>query len=147
MLLSEAFCQSGGGVTGLWSQISTLTEMNFSRYHLSLWCLRGIGTGVLNLRISCQSPKKVAPLPKFVCSILLNPPPPSATGFPSLKVLHPQAVKNANPDSFSKFLSCCPVLQDLYRLHWKDYNFVSIRSTTNLRWTPHLSSTFSSQVI
>lgn len=73
--------------------------------------------------------KNVAPLPKLVCSIFLNPPPPSATGFPSLKVLHLQAVKNASPNSFSKFLSCCSILQELYRQHWKDNNFVSILST------------------
>lgn len=50
---------------------------------------------------------------KLAGSIVLNPPSSSAMGFPSLKVLHLHLVEYANPDSFSRLLSCCPVLQDL----------------------------------
>ncbi|KAL0000872.1 hypothetical protein SO802_014653 [Lithocarpus litseifolius] len=50
---------------------------------------------------------------KLAGSIVLDPPSSSAMGFPSLKVLHLHLVEYANPDSFSRLLSCCPVLQDL----------------------------------
>ena len=50
---------------------------------------------------------------KLTGSIVLDPPSSSAMGFPSLKVLHLHLVEYANPDSFSRLLSCCPVLQDL----------------------------------
>ncbi|GMY31890.1 FBD-associated F-box protein At3g52670-like isoform X1 [Fagus crenata] len=46
--------------------------------------------------------------------IVLNSPSPSSSlGFPSLKILHLHFVTYSNHDSFSRLLSCCPVLQDL----------------------------------
>jgi hypothetical protein len=50
---------------------------------------------------------------KLSGNIVINPPSSSYLGFPSLKILHLQAVKYANHDSFSTLLNCCPVLQDL----------------------------------
>uniref|UniRef100_A0A2N9GCE9 Uncharacterized protein n=1 Tax=Fagus sylvatica TaxID=28930 RepID=A0A2N9GCE9_FAGSY len=44
--------------------------------------------------------------------IVLNSP-SSSLGFPSLKILHLHSVTYSNHDSFSRLLSCCPVLQDL----------------------------------
>ncbi|GMY31887.1 FBD-associated F-box protein At3g52670-like isoform X1 [Fagus crenata] len=44
--------------------------------------------------------------------IVLNSP-SSSLGFPSLKILHLHSVRYSNHDSFSRILSCCPVLQDL----------------------------------
>ncbi|XP_050247005.1 FBD-associated F-box protein At3g52670-like isoform X2 [Quercus robur] len=41
-------------------------------------------------------------------------PPPSSLGFPSLKILHLLGVQYANHDSFSRFLTCCPILEYLY---------------------------------
>ena len=52
-------------------------------------------------------------------SIVINPPSSSSSssssslGFPALKVLHLHSVDYANHDSFWRFLTCCPVLQDL----------------------------------
>uniref|UniRef100_A0A2N9F900 F-box domain-containing protein n=1 Tax=Fagus sylvatica TaxID=28930 RepID=A0A2N9F900_FAGSY len=46
-------------------------------------------------------------------NIVLNPPSSSSVSFPSLMNLHLQSVKFANHDSFSRLISCCPVLQDL----------------------------------
>ena len=46
-------------------------------------------------------------------NIVLNPPSSSSLSFPSLMNLHLQSVKFANHDSFSRLISCCPVLQDL----------------------------------
>nr|XP_023898136.1 F-box/FBD/LRR-repeat protein At4g26340-like [Quercus suber] len=43
--------------------------------------------------------------------IVLNAP---SFGFLSLKTLHLENVWYANPDTFSKLVSCCPVLQNLY---------------------------------
>uniref|UniRef100_A0A2N9HN57 Uncharacterized protein n=1 Tax=Fagus sylvatica TaxID=28930 RepID=A0A2N9HN57_FAGSY len=43
--------------------------------------------------------------------IVLNSP-SSSLGFPSLKILHLHSVTYSNHDSFSRLLSCCPVLQD-----------------------------------
>ncbi|KAL0000874.1 hypothetical protein SO802_014655 [Lithocarpus litseifolius] len=40
-------------------------------------------------------------------------PPPSSLGFPSLKILHLLGVQYANHDSFSRFLTCCPILEYL----------------------------------
>ena len=40
--------------------------------------------------------------------------PSSFFGFPSLKFLHFASVRAANPNSLSRFLSCCPILQDLF---------------------------------
>nr|XP_023898156.1 F-box/FBD/LRR-repeat protein At2g04230-like [Quercus suber] len=45
--------------------------------------------------------------------IVLNPP-SSSFGFPSLKTVHLVNVRFANGNTFSKLLSCCPVLQNLY---------------------------------
>ncbi|GMY31877.1 FBD-associated F-box protein At3g52670-like isoform X1 [Fagus crenata] len=39
--------------------------------------------------------------------------PSSSLGFPSLKILHLHSVTYSNDDSFSRLLSCSPVLQDL----------------------------------
>ncbi|GMY31879.1 FBD-associated F-box protein At3g52670-like isoform X1 [Fagus crenata] len=44
--------------------------------------------------------------------IVLNSP-SSSLGFPSLKILHLHSVTYSNHDSFSRLLSCCPVLRDL----------------------------------
>jgi hypothetical protein len=46
------------------------------------------------------------------CNIFIDTP-SSFLGFPSLKILHLEGVNSANQDSFSRLLSCCPVLQDL----------------------------------
>ena len=72
--------------------------------------------------------------------IIVNPPP---FGFPSLKTLLLQRVRYANHDTFSKLLSCCPVLQNLYvqsylgdydNLHSKHYIYIYLFIvTTNLR--------------
>ena len=72
--------------------------------------------------------------------IIVNPPP---FGFPSLKTLLLQRVRYANRDTFSKLLSCCPVLQNLYvqsylgdydNLHSKHYIYIYLFIvTTNLR--------------
>lgn len=40
-------------------------------------------------------------------------PPPSSLGFSSLKILHLLGVQYANHDSFSRFLTCCPILEYL----------------------------------
>ena len=40
-------------------------------------------------------------------------PPPSSLGFLSLKILHLLGVQYANHDSFSRFLTCCPILEYL----------------------------------
>ena len=47
------------------------------------------------------------------CNIFIDTP-SSFLGFPSLKILHLEGVNSANQDSFSRLLSCCPVLQDLF---------------------------------
>ncbi|KAL4619555.1 hypothetical protein ACB092_06G087900 [Castanea dentata] len=46
--------------------------------------------------------------------IIVNPPSSSSFGFPNLKTLLLHRVRYANRDSFSKLLSCCPVLQNLH---------------------------------
>ena len=55
-------------------------------------------------------------------NVFVNPPSSVLLGFPSLKTLHLDKVWYAKPDSFSRFLSCCPVLQDL-TLHLQTYTY------------------------
>ncbi|XP_030932271.1 F-box/LRR-repeat protein At3g59190-like [Quercus lobata] len=55
-------------------------------------------------------------------NVYVNPPSSALLGFPSLKTLHLENVWYAKPDSFSRFLSCCPVLQDL-TLHLQTYTY------------------------
>ncbi|KAM3744564.1 hypothetical protein ACB098_06G062300 [Castanea mollissima] len=43
-------------------------------------------------------------------NVFVNPPSSALLGFPSLKTLHLENVWYAKPDSFSRFLSCCPFL-------------------------------------
>jgi hypothetical protein len=67
------------------------------------------------------------------CNIFIDTP-SSFLGFPSLKILHIEGVNSANQDSFSRLLSCCPVLQDLFiqtnNCDWKkDCNFKIIVDT------------------
>nr|XP_023884351.1 FBD-associated F-box protein At3g52670-like isoform X2 [Quercus suber] len=95
--------------------------------HLDTWLRTAITRGfeVLDLDIYLPLPDyftlpftlfnycKTLAVLKLAGSIVLDPPSSSAMGFPSLKVLHLHLVEYANPDSFSRLLSCCPVLQDL----------------------------------
>uniref|UniRef100_A0A2N9F7W0 F-box domain-containing protein n=1 Tax=Fagus sylvatica TaxID=28930 RepID=A0A2N9F7W0_FAGSY len=71
--------------------------------------------GFPSLKILHLEGKQIIAIGKKDCNFkIIVDTPSSFLGFPSLKILHLQGVNSANQDSFSRLLSCCPVLQDLF---------------------------------
>uniref|UniRef100_A0A2N9HGH1 FBD domain-containing protein n=1 Tax=Fagus sylvatica TaxID=28930 RepID=A0A2N9HGH1_FAGSY len=98
----------------LWTLVPNL-DLDDDKF---VWEVSSISTFALPNLSTCHVPslayaKTLLVLKLTGCNIFIDTP-SSFLGFPSLKILHLEGVNSANQDSFSRLLSCCPVLQDLF---------------------------------